>query len=236
MPTLNEIIYNIRNVPNGGYSTRSQKLSDRQIANWVRYHRVALITEDLETRQVIDPTWEQDLGCLNLSEIDKANCPQHIWGEKVKTVKIPQLIKVRPKGAGLIQTLTFVGKIDKVTPIPIDIYGYGKLSQFTMYAPKAKIRASIIGNQIYISGTDEDLNDIVSEMGLCAINVRGIFADPLGIESCGEKKCFDWDKDCYPIDEHLEKILYERIWQREMQITINSPQDRVNNDIQEKGV
>lgn len=239
MSTLRQIIYNIRNVPDAGISNRAKTLSDRQIAFWVKNWRSRIMVDEFEKNPVIDPTWEQDLGCLDLKTVDKADCSKYKWGEDVKKVVIPELMKISTKRAGIIPSLTFVGLIDKVTTIPVDAYGYGELNNFVMYSPKKGIEAKIIGNTIYVFENKKDNLDIVDEDELCAINVRGIFDDPTIytcwiIKDCcgsdGVVSCFDWDKDCYPIPGHLENVLYGAIWQREMGLVVNAKVDDRNNE------
>tara|TARA_R110002096_G_scaffold141486_4_gene296339 strand:+ start:3018 stop:3632 length:615 start_codon:yes stop_codon:yes gene_type:complete len=41
--TLNEIVYNIKNIAEGGYTTDDSKLSTRQITAWVNYHRLKIL-------------------------------------------------------------------------------------------------------------------------------------------------------------------------------------------------
>jgi len=239
MSTLNQLIYNVRNVPDVGIANRAKAISDRQIAYWIKYHRSSLINEDLELNPVIDASWEQDFGCLDLVTVDKADCSKYKWGVDVKKVVIPQLIKVSiNRKYGIIPSLTFVGLIDKVTRIPIDLHGYGELDEFVMHSPKKGIYALLIGNTIYIHGIEKGY-DIVNEDELCAINVRGLADDPTCIDCCGSDgivSCFDWDKDCYPLPGHLESKLFARIWQRELGLVMNSNQDNTNNEKTEKGV
>jgi len=233
MSTLRQIIYNIRNVPDAGISNRAKTLSDRQIAFWVKNWRSRIMVDEFEKNPVIDPTWEQDLGCLDLKTVDKADCSKYKWGEDVKKVVIPELMKISTKRSGIIPSLTFVGLIDKVTPIPVDSFGYGELNNFVMYSPKKGIEAKIIGNTIYVFENKKDNFDIVDEDELCAINVRGIFDDPTCVDCCGSDgaiSCFDWDKDCYPIPGHLENVLYGAIWQREMGLVVNAKVDDRNNE------
>lgn len=239
MSTLRQIIYNVRNVPNAGLANRAKSIDDRQIAFWVKYWRSALLVEELEKNPVIDPTWEQDLGCIDLTAVDKADCSKYKWGENVKKVVIPQLLKISTKRAGIIPSLTFFGLIDKVTPIPVDAFGYGDMNNFVMYSPKKGIEAKIIGNVAYVFENKKDNLDVVDEDELCAINVRGIFDDPTCINCCGADgvvSCFDWDKDCYPIPGHLESALYGRIWERELGLVMSSKQDNTNNEQTERGI
>lgn len=239
MATLNQLIYNVRNVPDGGISNRAKAISDRQIAFWIKYWRSSIINEELEQNPIIDVTWEQDLGCLDLVAVDKADCSKYKWGEDVKKVVIPQLVKISTnKKYGIIPSLTFVGLIDKATRIPIDLYGYGELDAFVMHSPKKGLSAKLIGNTIYVDGINKNYN-VVDETEICTINVRGIFDDPTCIDCCGSDgtiTCFDWDKDCYPIPPHLEAKLFSRIWQQELGLVMNGAQDSTNNEKTERGV
>lgn len=224
MSTLNQIIYNIRNTADGGISQRAQRYSDRQIAYWVQAHRNRLIYEDFERTSIISPLWEQDLGCVKLTEVDKADCKTYQWGDNVKKATLPEILKLPHKGIGLGGGLTFVGLLDKQTRIPIDVYGRGQYDNFVMYAPKKRIKAYIIGNVIYVDGIGNDTDiDIFDEDGICAINVRGIFA-------ASNDVCRDWAKDQYPIDAHLEEVLYQKIWTTELSLAAQSRQDKTNND------
>lgn len=230
MPTLNEMIYNIRNVADAGVSSRAQNVSDRQIAFWIKYWRSWLINWDLNLRGLLDVSWEQDLGCMDLLTVDKADCAKYNWGDNVKKVVIPQLVKINQRTQMILPTLTFVGLIDKETRIPMDFGGYGSLENYVMYKnPKKGLRWKLIGNTIYLIGIKEN-TDIIDDDELCAINVRGIFDDVT--DSCGGaiKPCFDWDKDCYPIPSHLEAMLYGKIWERELGLVAQTKQDVKNND------
>jgi hypothetical protein len=45
MATLNEIVYNIKSIANGGNSNTEQDLSSRQVKFWVHYHRAKLLRQ-----------------------------------------------------------------------------------------------------------------------------------------------------------------------------------------------
>ena len=45
MATLNEIVYNIKSIANGGNSNTEQDLSSRQVKFWVHYHRARLLRQ-----------------------------------------------------------------------------------------------------------------------------------------------------------------------------------------------
>jgi hypothetical protein len=222
MPTVNQLIYNIRNTADAGLSQRAQRFSDRQLLHWVNAHRKRLIYEDYMKKRWIDPYAEQDLGCVQLTDADKADCVKYQWGENVKKAVIPDLVNL-PVGGGL----TFVGLLNKQTRIPIDILGSGQYAKYNLYRRnKSRLAAYIIGNKIYVEGIEDDTTlDIIDPVsGLCAINIRGIFADP------AQAGCMDWDKDEYPLPAHLEEMLYQRIWSTELAVAANGIPDRKNDD------
>lgn len=60
--TLNEIVYNIKNLAEGGYSTDDNKLSTRQIKAWVNYHRLNILESYTNNGKNIPQGATQNLG------------------------------------------------------------------------------------------------------------------------------------------------------------------------------
>ena len=60
--TLNEIVYNIKNLAEGGYSTDDNKLSTRQIKAWVNYHRMNILESYTGNGKEIPTGATQNLG------------------------------------------------------------------------------------------------------------------------------------------------------------------------------
>lgn len=217
MPTANQVIYNVRNLYEKGVSNRNYNFSDRQILYWAKYVRNDLLYKDLENDDSINPQYEQDFGCIKLEKIDQADCDNVKWGENVMVAKLPKILDL-PNNRGL----TFFGLVDKVTTIPINTTD-AILDEHAPYKRKNKITAQIIGNKVYIANA----------LDLCWISARGIADDPTTIQTCGKDevaKCFDMDKDCYPIPSHLEKAMYDEIFKHTMPIIMRSLEDKSNND------
>jgi len=215
MPTANEIIFNVRNLYSEGVSNRDYSFSDRQILYWAKYVRNDLLYKDLKNADIINPQYEQDFGCIKLNKIDQANCTEVKWGENLLTATIPKLLDLKDNAG-----LTFLGLVDKVTSIPVNVTD-GILDDHAPYKRKSGMSAQIIGNRVYIYGNND----------LCYINVRGIADDPTTVQSCGIDnvvKCFDFDKDCYPIPSHLEKAMYDMIFTHTMPIILRSLSDKKN--------
>jgi len=217
MPTFNEVVYNVRNLYSKGLSNRNYKFSDRQILYWAKYVRNDLLYKDIKKDSIINPQYEQDFGCIKLEKIDQANCSNVKWGENIMVATLPKILDL-PNNAGL----TYFGLIDKVTSIPINLTD-AILDDYSPYKRANKISAQIIGNQVYVANA----------LDLCWVNARGVADDPTTIQSCGtdnEVKCIDWDKDCYPIPSHLERIWFDEIFRHTMPLVLRSVEDKSNDD------
>jgi hypothetical protein len=216
MATLNELSYNILNIARGGLSSDDDRLNIRQIKFWVRYYRAVFIKKNVIEEDLIDPQLIQDLGCLELQDIDKADCPAALWGSNIKRVRVPKLIDLPQNLA-----ITFVGLIDKVTPIIIndpDVAYFKAQQRFT----GDMRRAYFIGEYLYV--TDPFNEDI------CHINVRGIFDNPEDIEYTqkdGSIECFG-DDDNYPMPLSYVSMITSAIMERELQMTVTSTNDETN--------
>ena len=221
MATLNELSYNILNIARGGLSSDDDRLNIRQIKFWIKYYRTFFIKQDaikqsLRDAVILDPQLVQDLGCLTLEEVDKANCPDGLWGTYVKRVAVPKLVDIP-----LEKSLTFVGLADKITPI---VMGYADVAFFKQHQRFTgnMRRAYFIGGYLYV--TDPFNEDI------CKINVRGIFDDPTAIstvDSDGVVSCYK-DDDEYPIPSSYIPEITAAIMSRELNMTIQSVNDEVN--------
>lgn len=66
--TLNEIVYNIKNLAEGGYTTDDNKLSTRQIKAWVNYHRLNILESYTNNGKNIPQGATQNLGTFIVPE------------------------------------------------------------------------------------------------------------------------------------------------------------------------
>lgn len=228
MATLNELAYNILNIARGGLSSDDDRLNIRQIKFWIKYYRSYFIKQDglkqsLRDQILLDPQLVQDLGCLELEEIDKADCPEGFWGTYIKRVKIPKLVDLPNEKA-----INFVGLADKLTPIilvPADVAFFKGFQRFTGNMR----RAFIIGEYIYV--TDPFNEDI------CRINFRGIFDDPTSVSYTSESgaiHCYDDDEE-YPMPMSFIPEITTAIMQRELNMTIQAVNDELNDSREQNG-
>jgi hypothetical protein len=223
MATLQEMVFNIRNSPNRGKATRATAYSNRQIAFWIRAVRNFLITKDVEKNRSIHVAYEQDLGCVPLTKVDQADCPQALWGKVVRKCVIPEILEIQ-HNAGL----AFFGLIDKRTRIYIPSTQFGSLDDFIPFRKKNQdYMGYMIGNTIYVYGNDPK----VEKLEWC--NVRGIFKDPTLVTTCAQAGiapvCYDPETDCYPVPGDLEQTLYDLVFEKYILKFANAPEDTENN-------
>lgn len=66
--TLNEIVYNIKNLAEGGYTTDDNKLSTRQIKAWVNYHRLNILESYTNNGKNIPQGATQNIGIFTVPD------------------------------------------------------------------------------------------------------------------------------------------------------------------------
>ncbi len=234
--TLSELSYNIRNLAAGGQGNNDDSaLNIRQIEFWVRAYRAKGILTTTDYGKSIDPQMVQDLGCIPLVEVDMSDpqdsgeecpvCPE--WGCTIKRIDIPKLVDF-PYNRGMV----FVGKIDKRTPFILDAADVSQFKEATAFG-KQMNRAYLIGNRMYfrLYGNDRDME---------YVNVRGVFEDPATVyqwvkPGC-DPKCYDPLKDEYPMPLSMYDFVTTNILQKELNITMQTQEDELNNAKDENGI
>lgn len=160
---------------------------------------------------------EQEYGCVDLCEVDKAECDTHLWGCLVKKVcSVPRVVSL-PEHRGW----TYVGVLDKGSPFlyaePSDIAVKKKTKLGGMFS-----YWYMIGDSIYVVPSDR-LEDIET------IDIRAVFYNPSEVDDR-----INPDLDIpgnlvdYPILSHTEDEVIRFILQ-EMGVTLSTPVDVLNN-------
>lgn len=196
MANIKKIVYDVINIASGGSPRYVSQLSPKQVVHWVDYYRAKTIYDNYAKFHTLNPQLWQDLGCIELQEIDKSECEKK-FGCIVKKAIIPAVIEL----PGFYPL--FAGLIDKVTPIPVypvSVVNYKRFNRFT----GSMKRAYVIENSIYITG----------DIRIKFINVRGIFASPTEVTMDG--KCFDQEKDIYPLSDDMVQIIMSNIIRLEL--------------------
>lgn len=218
MPTEGEIKYHILNTLRGGSVSDDEAISDREVIYMFNYARGLEIQKILNSTYYINDEWIQDLGCIPLTTVDKAECCDIAWGCKVlrSVDKIPAALSSKDK-----DLYTFLGLIDKVTSIPLMPKAQAVNRKYSKYTSTQRV-GYIYNNYLYILHDDE----------LEFVNLQGVFGDPREagrFSDCDGSSCYT-DKSDYPIDQATLSMVYQRIFRSdEFKIMGFAPTDQYNN-------
>jgi len=228
MATLNELAYNIRNVARNGQGDHDDvntRLSIKQIKFWIHQYRSLGMLEATNYGKEIDADFIQDLGVIPLEEVDKSDpkCPcEPKWGCKIKklSIQLPELVEF-PENRSLV----FVGKIDKITPITIDEPDTTLFERETRFGHLLN-RCYRIENNLYFYLREKDAD-------MEYVNIRAVFEDPTKAvrykhPNC-EQDCYDDGIDKYPMPLRLNAFITANILQKELNITLQTQNDQMNN-------
>jgi hypothetical protein len=223
--TLNELVYDIKNLCYAGLGNDDSIISDKQIAHWINVERMALIQAYFEKRRLFDPSLIQDLGCLEVSCIDKAECcnicintEEHVYRT---LLPIPTPISTPAYSMSNPALLSYVGLITYSDPFEFTSPSISAWSKYNKYT-KHIIRAYYRNGYIY-------LDNVKNPYELEFIAVRGVFQDPFEAgkySNCDNCKTYD---DPYPIPGYLVSDLKEVILKKYVPYIQQQVQD-VRND------
>tara|TARA_R100001082_G_scaffold17826_1_gene8870 strand:- start:1539 stop:2237 length:699 start_codon:yes stop_codon:yes gene_type:complete len=181
--TLNEIAYNILNLVRGGRSNQSEHISIDQIKFNIKHYRAMLIRRDYARNGMITRHLEQDLGCLELEEVNPSKCcdlPATCSVSRTKK-KIPRTVRFNFKDA-----ITYIGDVTGTSTIPMVESSTVAYLPFDKYTAN-KYKAYMIEDYLYV----------YNAKGLKFINVRGVFEDPTQLKNfqCENGTCWDDNSD-----------------------------------------
>lgn len=178
--------------------------------------RSLYLRRELMRIRSIEQVYVQDLGCIDLEEVDPIEC-EGISGDNYilrTTVDIPKPLELPNK-----LLFTRIGPIDKTRP-NFNYYNYGQ----TYYSEYKRFGKNLINtfyrnNRIYIYA-----NECVDFIKLMEkINIQGIFDDPSDVI---DNPCFD-STDIYPISRWMKENIIKTIVP-ELINKISQPEDDIN--------
>lgn len=215
MPSLNEIIADIRNIATSGSNPIEFKIEEKQINFWINEIRSMLISQALQRSQDISDVWVQPITCLALEQVDESECCNVTTGcyvlrtvlelpETIETFSDNMIIRVtRPDGSIIPKTNVFENM-------------YGKYNKFT----SNKASWYIKNKKIIV--TDEQL--------LEKINVWGIWENPLDLlnfVSCDGSTCFTYDTS-YPCSLKMASDITNIVLKTKVFPFLQLPADNTN--------
>lgn len=178
--------------------------------------RSLYLRRELMRIRSIEQVYVQDLGCIDLEEVDPIEC-EGISGDNYilrTAVDIPKPLELPNK-----LLFTRIGPIDKTRP-NFNYYNYGQ----TYYSEYKRFGKNLINtfyrnNRIYIYA-----NECVDFIKLIEkINIQGIFDDPSDVI---DNPCFD-STDIYPISRWMKENIIKTIVS-ELINKISQPEDDIN--------
>ena len=220
--TIIEIVNDFQKIARSMNVSSSENLSIWQIASWVNEYRAKLIRQAIDKGDSIANEWSQDMNCLELELVDRAECPVGISltsGQKVQRTKmvIPSMINTKSQD-GLI----FIGSIEG-KPYQYVTDTRARYMRFKKYSGNDKVTYRK-GDYIYLTCSLEQKY----------LSLSAIFEDPLKLaeyyNTCSNSVCFDPYVTNYPITLELLPVIKDMIFKNELGITLNLPSDKHNDD------
>jgi len=227
MVTLNELIYNIKDIKYGGVSSNDTDLSDDQVAFWIRIVRALLLRQEFERNKMTNPSLVQDLGCVPIECVDRVECCNLGYTSEEylhRTVnKIPAPLFINWAGLHNPAIFTYIGLVTHDKPFEFTseaIVNQAKHKKYTASMPRAFYR----NERIYIT-------NIKNPSNLELINIKGIFEDPeeaKKFNKCDGELCFTRDQP-YPITPYLIDPMQDIILDKYLGMISQTKADKENN-------
>lgn len=219
MATYNEIAYNILNLMRGGSVFSDEPLQKEQVIFMVDYCRGMIIKKELNKKKQIDKQLVQDLGCVEMIQVDRAeccevdsNCVVYRTEEKLPTLTNSDT-----------EMITYVGGIDKRTPYNLLSKSYAIRAKHSKYASKS-INVYYVNGYLYVENYPYDLKHI---------NIQGVFEDPSKVQDfidCNKNNNCQLGYDAeYPAPGWMISIITDTIIRRELQFMAGKLVDNTNN-------
>ena len=218
--TLNEIAYNILNTVRGGRSNSSEHISLDQIKFNIKHYRAMLIRRDFARNGLVTRHLEQDLGCLELENVNPSKCcdlPVSCSVSRTKK-KIPRTVRFNFQDA-----ITYIGDVTGVVRIPMVEPAMVHYLPYDKYTSK-KYKAYMIEDYLYIYNAN----------GLKFINARGVFENPEDLKNfqCENGVCWD-DDNPFPMPADMIQAIDLGLASGEMQLIRGSSSDTLADQAQD---
>ena len=215
MATYNELIYNVKNLFQGGIGSDDYNVSDLQVLFILNYLRAKLIREDRMKGRSLSPFLTQEI-CLDMELADKSECCIKTDCYILKSKQqVPKVIEVYDR-----LLVSFVGSIDYEVPFPLGSETKLRWAKYNKYTSNA-LRSFLRNGYLYL----------VNDTDVEKVTFQAVFEQPqdtAGFKNCSGKPCFSYD-DEYPVSAHMIPIMTKMIADNEMRYLNLVPPDVTNN-------
>lgn len=220
--SLNAIVQDLLLIVRGSSIASTEKISKRQIENWVHQYRALLIRQNISNGDTVNPDYVQIIPSIELVPVDTAgNITTIESGTNIyrTSSKLPKTINLKRMSG-----ITYIGTLNKkrIQLIPNHRAEFQLYNKFT---PKETL-AYLEDEYLYL----------INPSGLRYITIRGIFENPveasLHYNTSINRQDYDGN-DKYPFPIDLLPALKQLILEREIGIEAVTPSDN-KNDSQHK--
>lgn len=212
MSSRKEIIYNIKNIIASGRISDDQSVSYRQIGFIFDYKRAQYLRQDQKKNWFDMDTIYQDLGILEMEQVDSSECDCFPTGCTIYRTKklIPEMIRFSLKYGVKVNAINRTKRFELVLPERFEFTGYTKFGRLT-------IPIYFLNNRFYTKD-------------LAAMNVRAVLASPDDAKGfdCNGTECFNDDME-YPLPADMITLITADILNTELKVLLSLAQDLENN-------
>lgn len=223
--TLKSLVQDVLNISNGGYTARDERISERQIEEWLNEGRAKFLHDDFNKGYFPNNNFEQDLGCVDLIQVPAIECANMGIPTSRRILRTSQEIPT-PILSNYDDGITFIGLVDKVTQLSIIQNNRVPYILHDKFA-RRNVFVYWIENYIYVLNTDK----------LKSINIRGIFGDVSDVsrfKDCSGECCFTRDSR-YPITKEMAYDLVSMVLKDRMGLTISMQPDTLDEVFNKEG-
>lgn len=223
MATYNEISFDILEILKNNQISDDVDISLEHIMYHVNNQRALWLRNEInKSGRSIDSHIIQDLGCLEITEVDAAECcsiTSDCIALRTKK-KLPPFIELHNGPA-----VTYVGPVNKMDqPFPLISQGKAPYILHNKFTGN-NLYAVLLNDYIYL------LTKNPIYQGIDYINVRGVVADPNDLLDfrCDSEDtpCFSYE-DEYPINNWMIPYIKEQVLQQ-FGMSLQIPKDNDNN-------
>lgn len=220
MPTKKEIVYNWINLIEGGRVTDDLIPSYQQLSFIADYKRAQYIRQDQTKNYFDNDQFYQDLGCIEMVKVDKAECCTiGLDCEVLRTsVKLPSILRLKDRMGLKISAIDRQSRFTIVLPERSPFLGHTKY-------PQLGLKVYYLNGYIYIP----------ESLDIRAINVRALLETPSDGNSflCDNVACYTDDSE-YPMTADLLDLITKDVFGNEMKYLLQIANDQSNDATQNR--
>lgn len=221
MATIQEIIYDVKNIVRGGIQSDDEMISDRQIEFQINSLRAQFIRQDLNKRRSISDNIKQLIHCLEVEQVPASICglPGDDMIMRSKR-KIPNAIETSHQ-----DLITAVGPSGLLSTnfhiIPYNRAPWARTNKYT----KQMTFAFLLDSFIYVVGPNAAM--------LETIKVEGVWQDPRKISEYtlhdNVTLSYNPETEDYPLSTSLLDLVKQSMLTTNMRSFVQAPVDQSNN-------